>query len=96
MAEIKLEYQSVKDCLPANDGKFYDVICILMNDNIEHSYCYRLGKYQDHCFHIDNAMYFENKDFRCSWNQKKVIAWKPLEIASHEVIHTFYEKAGAY
>ena len=34
MAEIKFEYHSVKDVLPADDGKFYDVMVILYGTSI--------------------------------------------------------------
>ena len=94
MAEIKFEYQSVKDFLPANDGKFYDVMVILYGTSIEGGYNYYRGTYQNDFFFVDGGMYEKKNDFICSWKQKKVIAWKPLEIVSKEQFEEFCMKAG--
>ena len=42
MALVKLdfEYKSVKDVLPVDDGKFYDVMVILYGTSIEGGYNY--------------------------------------------------------
>ena len=94
MAEIKFEYHSVKDVLPADDGKHYDVMVILWNDSIEAGYGYYKGTYNDGFFFVDNAIYARQRDFRCSYTQKKVIAWKPLETVSKEQLNEFCIKAG--
>ena len=94
MAEIKLEYQSVKDCLPASDGKFYDVMVILYGTSIEGGYNYYRGTYQNRFFFVDGGMYQKKNDFICSWKQQKVIAWKPLETVSKEQFEEFCIKAG--
>ena len=94
MALVYSEYQSVKDCLPKNDGKFYDVICIVVKDNIEHSYSYKMGQYTKNCFLCESGLYFKKKDFRCAWKQEKIIAWKALDKATPDKIHEFYAKAG--
>ena len=94
MAEIKFEYHSVKDVLPADDGKFYDVMVILYGTSIEGGYNYYRGTYQNGFFFIDGGMYDKENDFICSWTQKKVIAWKPLETVSKEQFDEFCIKAG--
>lgn len=96
MAAIKLDedYKSVMDVLPANDGIHYDVMVILWNDNIEGGYNYYKGTYNDGFFFVDNAIYARQRDFRCSYTQKKVIAWKPLEKCTSEQIFEFCKKAG--
>ena len=93
MAEIKFEYQSVKEVLPADDGKHYDVMVILWNDSIEAGYGYYKGTYNDGFFFVDNAIYARQRDFRCSYTQKKVIAWKPLEKVSLKKIKEFIKQA---
>ena len=93
MAEIKFEYQSVKDSLPADDGKHYDVMVILWNDSIEAGYGSYKGTYNDGFFFVDNAIYARQRDFRCSYTQKKVIAWKPLEKVSLKKIKEFIKQA---
>ena len=94
MAELKFEYQSVKDFLPANDGKFYDVMVILYGTSIEGGYNYYRGTYQNDFFFVDGGMYQKKNDFICSWKQNKVIAWKPLETVSKEQFEEFCMKAG--
>ena len=94
MAEIKFEYQSVKDVLPVNDGKFYDVMVILYGTSIEGGYNYYRGTYQNDFFFVDGGMYQKKNDFICSWKQNKVIAWKPLETVSKEQFNEFCIKAG--
>ena len=94
MAKLESDYQSVKDYLPLDDGKHYDVICIVQNVTIEHSYNYRIGTYNNGMFQIDGAFYAKKNNFRCTWKPERVIAWKPLDKASREKIHEFYEKAG--
>ena len=94
MAEIKFEYKSVKDSLPKDDGKFYDVMVILYGTSIEGGYNYYRGTYQNGFFFVDGGMYDKEKDFICSWTQKKVIAWKPLETVSKEQFYEFCKKAG--
>ena len=89
------DYQSVKDCLPIDDGKYYDVICIILQDNICHGYNYFIGKYCNGIFHANGAMFFRVHDFRCDWKKQKVIAWKPLDKATPEKIREFYSKIGA-
>ena len=93
MAEIKFEYQSVKDYLPKSDNKFYDVMVILYGTSIEGGYNYYRGKYQNGFFFIDKGIYQKKNDFICSWTQDRVIAWKPLETVSKEQINTFILKA---
>ena len=92
MAEIKFEYQSVKDYLPKSDNKFYDVMVILYGTSIEGGYNYYRGKYQNGFFFIDKGIYQKKNDFICSWTQDRVIAWKPLETVSKEQINTFILK----
>lgn len=96
MALVKLyfEYQSVKDVLPANDGKFYDVMVILYGVSISGGYNYYRGTYQNGFFFVDGGMYDKEKDFICPWTQKKVIAWKPLETITKEQFNEFCIKAG--
>ena len=94
MAEITFEYKSVKDVLPANDGKFYDVMVILYGTSIEGGYNYYRGTYQKGFFFVNDVMYAKEKDFICSWKQKKVIAWKPLETITKEQLEEFCIKAG--
>ena len=94
MAIPKFEYQSVKDCLPKNDSKFYDVMVILYSTSIESGYGYYRGKYQNGFFFIENGIYKQESGFVCSWTQKKVIAWKPLETVSKEQLAEFCMKAG--
>ena len=67
MAEIKFEYQSVKDVLPVDDGMFYDVMVILYGTSIEGGYNYYRGTYQNGFFFVDGGMYDKEKDFICSW-----------------------------
>lgn len=93
MAEIKFEYQSVKDYLPKSDNKFYDVMVILYNTSVEGGYGYYRGKYQNGFFFIENGIYKQESSFVCSWTQKKVIAWKPLEMCTKKQIDTFILKA---
>lgn len=94
MAEIKFEYQSVKDVLPVDDGKFYDVMVILYGTSIEGGYNYYRGTYQNGFFFVNGGMYQKKNDFICSWKQQKVIAWKPLETVSKEQFEEFCIKAG--
>ena len=94
MAEIKFEYQSVKDVLPANDGTFYDVMVILYGTSIEGGYNYYRGTYQNGFFFFFVGIYGKEKDFICSWKQKRVIAWKPLETVSKEQLNVFCTKVG--
>ena len=96
MAAIKLDedYKSVVDVLPANDGKFYDVMVILYGTSCEGSYNYYRGTYQNGVFFVDGGMYDKEKDFICLWKQKKVIAWKPLETVTKEQLNEFCKKAG--
>ena len=94
MAEIKFEYQSVKDVLPVDDGKFYDVMVILYGTSIEGGYNYYRGTYQNGFFFVNGGMYQKKNDFICSWKQNKVIAWKPLETVSKEQFEEFCIKAG--
>lgn len=94
MAIVKFEYESVKDYLPLNDNKFYEVMVILYNLSVEGGYGYYNGKYQNGFFFIDNGIYKQETDFVCSWTQKQVIAWKPIEMCSKREIETFKRKAG--
>ena len=94
MAEIKFEYHSVKDVLPADDGKFYDVMVILYGVSISGGYNYHKGIYSNGTFFVDSGNYNKKNDFICSWTQKKVIAWKPLEVISKEQLNEFCIKAG--
>ncbi len=87
-------YQSVKDALPPSDGIFYDVMVILYNDNISGGFNYYRGQYQDGFFFADGNMFRLEEDFRCSWSQQKVIAWKYLEKCTNAQIDKFREKAG--
>lgn len=93
MAEIKSEYESIKDYLPKSDNKFYDVMVILYHTSIEGGYGYYRGKYQNGFFFIENGIYKQESDFVCSWTQMKVIAWKPLEMCTKKQIETFIRKA---
>lgn len=86
-------YQSVKDCLPLSDGKFYDVMVIMYEDNISGGYKYRLGQYNNGSFHVEHNFYFQKDNFRNSSTQQKVIAWQPLEKCSIEKIREFINKA---
>lgn len=88
------DYRSVKDALPPSDGIFYDVMVILYQDNISGGWNYYRGQYQDGFFFADKGMYQLKNDFRCSWTQQKVIAWKFLEKCTNEQIDEFREKAG--
>lgn len=92
--KLNFDYQSVKDYLPADDGKFYEVIVILWNDSIEAGYGYYKGLYSNGTFFVDSGNYNKKNDFRCSWTQKKVIAWKPLETVTKEQLEEFCIKAG--
>ncbi len=95
MAAEKLgmqNYQSVKDILPPDDGKHYEVMVIMLDDTIAQTYCYKLGTYNNGSFHVDHNFYFKNKDFRNSSTQKMVIAWKALDKASSSEIRQFYKK----
>lgn len=94
MAEIKFEYKSVKDSLPADDGKYYDVMVILYGVSISGGYNYHKGLYNNGTFFVDSGNYNKENDFICSWTQKKVIAWKPLETVSEEQLYEFCIKAG--
>jgi hypothetical protein len=94
MADIKFEYHSVKDVLPADDGKFYDVMVILYGVSISGGYNYHKGIYSNGTFFVDSGNYNKKNDFICSWSQKKVIAWKPLETVSKEQLNEFCIKAG--
>ena len=94
MAEIKFEYKSVKDSLPADDGKFYDVMVILYGTSISGGYNYHRGIYSNGTFFVDSGNYNIKNDFICSWTQKKVIAWKTLESVSKEQLCEFCKKAG--
>ena len=94
MAEIKFEYKSVKDSLPADDGKFYDVMVILYGVSLSGGYNYHRGRYSNGAFFVDSGNYNIKNDFICSWTQKKVIAWKPLELISKEQLAEFCMKAG--
>lgn len=96
MALGELEhYQSVKDSLPASDGKFYDVMVIMYEDNICGGYKYRLGQYNDGSFHVEHNFYFQKDNFRNSNTQLKVIAWQPLYKCSRNKIREFILKAEA-
>ena len=88
------KFKSVKDALPVNDGKFYDVICIVKNYSIQQSYGYYIGKYCDGMFHISAGIYPIIHDFKCNWRQEKVIAWKPLEKPTREEMQILLEKGG--
>ena len=92
MAKIKFEYHSVKDSLPADDGKHYEVMVIMLDDTIAQTYCYKLGMYNNGSFHVDHNFYFKKDDFRNSSTQYMVIAWKPLDKASLSEIRQFYKK----
>jgi hypothetical protein len=94
MAQLNFDYRSVKDSLPLNDGMFYDVMVILYGTSIEGGYNYYRGTYQNDFFFVDGGMYEKKNDFICSWKQKKVIAWKPLETVSKEQFEEFCIKAG--
>lgn len=94
MAILGTKYQSVKDSLPAADGKFYDVMVILYGVSISGGYNYHKGLYNDGTFFVDSGNYNIKNDFICSWTQKKVIAWKPLETVSKEQLNEFFIKAG--
>ena len=94
MAQLNFDYRSVKDSLPLNDGRFYDVMVILYGTSIEGGYNYYRGTYQNDFFFVDGGMYEKKNDFICSWKQKKVIAWKPLETVSKEQFEEFCIKAG--
>ena len=96
MALVKLdfEYKSVKVVLPADDGKFYDVMVILYGVSISGGYNYHKGIYSNGTFFVDSGNYNKKNDFICSWTQKKVIAWKPLETVSKEQLDEFCIKAG--
>ena len=65
MAEIKFEYQSVKDFLPKNDGKFYDVMVILYGTSISGGYNYHKGLYSNGTFFVDSGNYNINNYFIC-------------------------------
>ena len=92
--KLDFEYKSVKDVLPADDGQFYDVMVILYGTSIEGGYNYYRGKYQNGFFFVDKGMYQKKDDFICSWTQKRVIAWKPLETVSMLQLAEFCTKAG--
>ena len=92
--KLDFEYMSIKDSLPADDGKFYDVMVILYGTSIEGGYNYYRGTYQNGFFFVDGGMYYKEKDFICSWKQQKVIAWKPLETVTKEQLEEFCIKAG--
>lgn len=92
--KLNFDYQSVKDYLPANDGKFYDVIVILYGVSISGGYNYHRGLYSNGTFFVDSGNYNVDNDFICSWTQKKVIAWKPLETVTKEQLAKFCTKAG--
>lgn len=92
--KLDFEYQSVKDVLPANDGKFYDVMVILYGVSISGGYNYHRGIYNNGTFFVECGTYNVKNDFICSWTQKKVIAWKPLETVSKEQLNEFCIKAG--
>ena len=92
--KLDFEYKSVKDVLPANDGKFYDVMVILYGTSISGGYNYHKGLYSNGTFFVDSGNYNIKNDFSCSWTQKKVIAWKPLELISKEQLNEFCIKAG--
>lgn len=90
----EMRYQSVKDALPLDDGKFYDVICIVLQDDISQGYSYQIGKYSKEFFFINDGMFSKKNDFRCDWRQQRIIAWKTLEKATPSLIHKFYKKVG--
>ena len=90
----QFEYKSVRDSLPLNDGKFYDVMIILYSTSIEGGYGYYRGRYQNGFFFAESGIYQQKNDFVCSWTQMKVIAWKPLDLCSKEQIDMFKVKAG--
>lgn len=71
MAILEFKYQSINDSLPANDGTFYDVMVIFYGTSIEGGYNYYRGTYQKGFFFVDGGMYDKEKDFICSWKQKK-------------------------
>lgn len=91
MAEIKNDYQSVCEHLPDN-GQYYDVIVILHDYSIAGGYGYYKGLYNNETFFVDSGHYTKNNEFRCSWTQKEVIAWKFLEKCSLEQIKDFIKK----
>nr|MBO6295027.1 hypothetical protein [Schwartzia sp. (in: firmicutes)] len=95
MALTQLEqYQSVKDDLPPSDGKFYEVMVIMYEDNICGGYKYRLGLYTKGIFQVDENFYFQKDGFRNFRTQLKVIAWQPLQKCSTKTIREFIRKAG--
>ena len=94
MAQLNFDYRSVKDSLPLNDGKFYEVMVILCDTSISGGYGYYKGEYQNGFFFVDKGIYRQDKDFYCEWTQRKIIAWKPLELCTKEQIREFYAKAG--
>lgn len=93
MALAQQNYQSVKDALPPSDGKFYDVIAILYEDNICGGYKYRLGQYSHDCFHVDHNFYFQKDEFRNFNTQLKVVAWQPLPKCTIEQARDFIDRA---
>lgn len=90
----KQGYKSVKDTLPPSDGKHYEVMCIVFQDNISASYSYVRGQYNNGGFHIDHSFYWQDKDFRNDDTQLKVIAWKPLHKCTTEQVRGFLRKVG--
>lgn len=92
--KLAFEYKSIKDFLPVDDGKFYDVMVILYGTSIEGGYNYYRGKYQNGFFFVDKGIYQKKNDFICSWTQDRVIAWKPLETITKEQLEEFCTKAG--
>ena len=89
------DYQSVKDCLPLDDDRYYEVMVILYQDNISGGYRYCTGLYNNGSFHVDGNFYFKKDNFRNANKQQKVIAWKPLETVSYEKVSEFIMKAEA-
>lgn len=80
------DFVKVEDCLPGEDGKFYTVLMIILDDTIAQSYSYHVGTYEfsgestNGCFHTnDTGAFFFGKDgFRNHHRSEKVVAWAEI------------------
>lgn len=79
-----MEYKTL-DQMP-KDGKYHDVVCILIKDNLSRSIFYRVGCMSDNLFSIGERCYWRDRGFRDSKRQDKIIGFAYLEKPNIEFI----------
>lgn len=86
------DYVSIKDKEP--EGKEYkDVICIVLNYSIAQTYKYVIGVANEETFSLQEHIFSKQNEYRNTYLQEKIIAWKPLEKVSINQIRNFITKA---